>query len=73
MEENMIVIRDPKHFCFNFDLPKDVDENLKRKIEFIIKSNEPLADIIIKNEIEKLLLKYKHGNNIHEHGKQQKE
>ena len=52
-------------------MPKDVDENLKREIEFIIKSNESLAEIIIKNEIEQLLLKYKHGNNIHEHGKQQ--
>ena len=28
MEEIMIVIRDPKTFCFNFDLSKDVDENL---------------------------------------------
>ena len=73
MEENMIVIRDPKTFCFNFDLPKDVDENLKREIEFIIKNNESLAKIIIKNEIEKLLLKYKHGNNIDEHEKQQNE
>ena len=62
MEENMIVITDPKTFCFNFDLPKDVDKNLKREIEFIIKSNESLAEIMIKNEIEKLLLKYKHGN-----------
>ena len=43
MEENMIVIRDPKNFCFNFDLPKDVDENLKHKIEYIITSNEYLA------------------------------
>ena len=32
MEENMIVIRDPKTFCFNFDLSKDVDENLKVKL-----------------------------------------
>ena len=69
----MIVIRDPKTFYFNFDLPKDVDENLKRETEFIIKSNESLAEVIIKNEIEQLLLKYKHGNNIHEHGKQQNE
>ena len=69
MEENMIVIRDPKTFCFNFNLPKEVDENLKREIEFIINSNESLAEIIIKNETEQLLLKYKHGNNIHEHGK----
>ena len=46
MEENMIVI-----FCFNFDLPKDVDENLKWEIEFIIKSNESLAKIIIKRRV----------------------
>ena len=26
-----------------------------------------------KNEIEELLLKYKHRNDIHEHGKQQNE
>ena len=39
MEENMIVIRDPKTFCFIFDRPKDVDENLKYKIKFIIQSN----------------------------------
>ena len=44
MEGNMIVIRDPKTFCFNFDCSKDVDENLKHKIEFIIKSNESLAE-----------------------------
>ena len=37
MEENMIVIRDPKNFCFNFDCSKDVDENLKDKNEFIKK------------------------------------
>ena len=39
MEDNMIVIRDPKTFCFNFDFPKDADDNLKREIEFIIKRN----------------------------------
>ena len=64
----MIVIRDPKTFCFNFDWPKDVDENLKHQIEFMIKSNESLAKNKIKNEIEQLLLNYKHGNNNHEHG-----
>ena len=37
MIENMIAIRNPKTFCFNFGLPKDLDENLKREIEFIIK------------------------------------
>ena len=71
MEENMIVIRDPKTFCFNFDWPKDVEENLKYEMEFVIKNSESLAENKIKNEIEQLLLKYKHGNNIHEHGKQQ--
>ena len=75
MEENMIiiVIRDPKTFCFNYDWPKDVFQNLKREIEFIIKSSEFLAEIVIKNEIEELFLKYNHGNNIHEHGKLQNE
>ena len=68
----MIVIRDPKTFNFNFHWPKDVDENMKHEIEFIIKNNESLAENKIKNEIEQLLLKYKHGNNIHEHRKQQK-
>ena len=48
MEENMTVIRDPKTFAFNLDWPKDVDENLEHKIEFIIKSNEPLAENKIK-------------------------
>ena len=38
MEENMIVIRDPKFFCFNFDWSKYVDENLKHEIDLIIKS-----------------------------------
>ena len=57
MEENMIVIRAHKMFCFSFDLPKDVDKNLKLEIEFIIKNNEYIAEIIIKDEIEQLLSK----------------
>ena len=62
------MIRDPKTFCFNFDLPKEVDENLKPEdFEFTIESNESLAEFIIKNEIEQLLLKYMLGNNVHEH------
>ena len=44
MEENMIVIRDLKTFCFNFDVQKDVDENLKHGIKFIVKSNGALAE-----------------------------
>ena len=57
MEENIIVIRDPKTFSFNFDLSKDVDENLRRETEFIIKSNESSVEIIMKNEIDLLSLK----------------
>ena len=37
------------------------------------KYNESSAENKIKNETEQLLLKYKHGNNIHEYGKQQNE
>ena len=44
MEEHMIVIRDPQTFYFYFDWPKDVDENLKDEIEFIIKTNESLSE-----------------------------
>ena len=63
------MIRYPKTFCFNFYWPKDVDQNLRHKIEFIMKSKELSAENKIKNEIEQLLLKYKYGNDIHEHGK----
>ena len=60
----MIVIRDPKTFYLDFDWPKNVDENLKYEIEFIIKSNESLAENKTKNEIKLLMLKHKLGNNI---------
>ena len=33
MEENIILIVDPKTSCFNFDFLKDADENLMHKIE----------------------------------------
>ena len=61
----MFVIREPKTFYFGFDLPKDIDKNLKHKIEFFIKSNESLARNKIKDEIEQLMLKYKDENDIH--------
>ena len=35
MEEHMIVIRDPKTFCFNIE-SNFVDENLNHETEFII-------------------------------------
>ena len=71
MEKNLIAITYSKTFCFNFNWPKDFDENLKHEVECIIKSNESTVEIKIKNEIDQLLLKYKHGNNIHQDRKQQ--
>ena len=46
----------------NFDLSKDLDNNLKYEINFIIKHNKLLAEHTMKNEISQLLSKYKHGN-----------
>ena len=40
----MFVIKELQNFNFNFDLPEDVDRNLKHEIEFIIKTNESLAE-----------------------------
>ena len=44
MKEKMTVIKDSNNFClfFDFDWPKNVDENFRHGIEFIIKSNESL-------------------------------
>ena len=50
MEKSMSAKRDRKIFYFYFDSPKDVDENLKHKIQFIIKSNESLAGNKIKKQ-----------------------
>ena len=44
----MIVIRDIKTFYFNSDWSRDVDENLKHEMEFIIKSDETLAENKVK-------------------------
>ena len=55
MEENIIVVRDHKTFRFSFDWPHHVDENLKQEINFIIISNESLAENKVKNEIEQIL------------------
>ena len=65
MKDNMLVIREPKTFHFNFDLPKVVEKNFKHDMEFIMKRNESLAEHKIKNEIDQLLLKYKHGHDIY--------
>ena len=43
------------------DLPKDVEKILKYETDSIIKHNDFLAEHTIKNEINRLLFKYKHG------------
>ena len=53
----MVVIREPKTFYFDFEWSKNVDNNLKLEIKFIIKCNESLAENKMKNEIEQLLSK----------------
>ena len=65
----MVVIKESKTFHFYFDCPNDVDKYLKNEIEFITKSRVSLAKNKVKNNIKQLFLKYKNGNNIHEHGK----
>ena len=67
----MVVIRDSKIFYFDFDWTKDVDKNLNHKTEFVIKSNESVAENNIKNEAQQLLSKYEYGSNIHKDRKQQ--
>ena len=69
----MVVIKESKTFYFYSNWPKSVDENLKHETAFIIKSNESFAQNKIETEIEQLLFKYQHGNNIQEHRKQQTE
>ena len=50
MEENVVVIRELIKLYFDFDWPKNIDENLKYETEFIIKSNESLAENKIKKQ-----------------------
>ena len=70
MEENIIVIRDPKRLILIlislFWL--DVDENLKHETEFIINSKESLTENKIKIKTEHLISTYKYGNDIHKLG-----
>ena len=73
MEENMVIIKEPKTSYFDFDWPKNFDENFKHEFKFIIKSNKFLVEHKMKNKIEQLLSKYKHGINNHKHEKQQNE
>ena len=67
----LIITTEPKNFCLN--LPKVADDNVEQEIDCFIKNNELLAEHTIKNELRQILSKYKHGNDIHEHGKNQTE
>ena len=51
MEENVIVIKVPKTFCFNFSCPKDVDESLKHEIELqkVMNLLLKIKTLIVKN------------------------
>ena len=51
----MVVITDSKSFYFDFDQPKDVVNSLENEIEYVIKSNESLAENKIENEIEQFV------------------
>ena len=60
-DNKLVITTGPK--TSHFDLPKDSGINLKHGS--IIKHNKLLAEHAIKSEIRQLLVKYKHGNDIH--------
>ena len=58
-DNQLVITAEPK--TIHFDLSKDVDNNLKHEIDFIIEHNEILS--------EELLLKYRYRNDINEQHK----
>ena len=56
MEEKHDCNKRTENLLFDFDCPKNVDENLKQEIEFIIKSNESLAENNIKRRLNNYCL-----------------
>ena len=66
-DNELVTVPKPIHF----DLPKDGGKNFVHEIDYVIKRNGFLPEHAIRLvEIGQLLSKYKHRNNIHEHGKQ---
>ena len=63
-DNKTVIITEPKTFYSN--LPKNVNNNLKHEIHFIVKYSKFLAEHTIKYEISQLLSKYKYGHDIHE-------
>ena len=68
VKDNKLVII-TKFKTFYFVLHKDVDNNIKNRINFIVKHNEFLAENTIKIEISQLVSHYKHKKYIYEHRK----
>ena len=62
-----VIITEPE--TIYFDSPRKVGNSLKHEIGIIIKPNGFLVDHTIKNEVTRLLSKYKRGNDIHEYQK----
>ena len=67
----LITTTEPK--TFRFELSKFAGSNLANENYSIIKHNQLLAEHTLKNEVQQLLLEYKHRNDIPEHRKQQNE
>ena len=63
IKDKLIIISEPN--AIQFDWPKDLCNDLKHEIDFIIKQNEFLTENTIKIKDSWLLSKYKHGNDIH--------
>ena len=63
-------IIETKNVHFHFDLLDDVDKSSMDEINHIIERNESSVKHKIKNEVDQLLYKYKHENDIHEQQKQ---
>ena len=65
--KKLVITTAPK--SFHLDLPRDIGINFKHELSFIINYSEHLAEHTTENEIRQILSKYKHGNDIHKHGK----
>ena len=67
-DKKLPITAEPK--TIRFSLTKKIDDSLKHETDSIVKCNYFLAKQKIKKEIDKLLFKYKHENDIHQQGKQ---
>ena len=67
IEDKLVITTLPK--TIRFDLSKDFAKNVKHETDSTIEYNEFLTKHTINNKIRQLLLKYNHGNDIHEHEK----